>query len=884
MTGSSGSGSGAVLSISTVGGRTFNLSIGRGSSGSGSGGGDVMSELYEWFHAIEGSKLVNMNRKIEDSETSLVSLRHKVDNLEEIQMENERSYVEMKNELRASQDIVASMQQQVQQLSTDKMHLQQELRALESERLLLLKSRGVTPKRLPQWATTEDSLEDLQKLVKVWVGSWNLQGHEPFAAMERDRAKRLLKTFIPAGYDIYIIGLQECASDNVFESIDALLEHEGYRRLTGCSGKGQHSPLPMTATSQGDPSLNEMYKLYGRGKVTTFLTTIIYVRNKLASDVHILGIGNEIFSGGNDCQGALAIVVRVFGRVLAILNSELDAKSNDVRRDQYQHLFMDLGSKLGEHGYHLNEQFHHILWLGNFNHRLVDTSGNLLPVETAVTMLEDGRLHKTLFETHDELNRDKKQQLIFFNFREASPYPNFFPTYRKIRNRNPVDYTKPSWVKDTYFLSEKGSFFSGGKIKEYTPGYADRILYYSMVDLAEDFLPEALPADLEILPERRGGNGCDNNDLSRTVIAIDNYRSINDGEGMIISEHSPVFCSFLLRLQHDYNPLQLPTKPTGGDINNLLNALTIPETPQRVKNGNESTGTVVMTPSTPSNNSKATGQGQGQSLWECSSPSNDLPPPPNSISKQPGPAKLSLLPVGIYRIRLSGMKLIWGLNEISPVRASLLFPSPFESAAGERFVDFVSEPIREVSGSFSSPTAGNNTPQRNSKKIQPPTPTAANTVKNVQWRNTGPSKTGSCLSLEAARSLQDYHESGTSLPPVLLTWRGEEPLDRLHVALKVSMVTQTIRGARASSHPPGYKSNGSNTGSVDSEDDDVLVGHCALSLEQLCKIAATSPGGACSLSATRLLVSRGRPMYCVDPQSMQRELVSFHCKMELVCQ
>lgn len=717
MTGSSGSGNGAVLSISTVGGRTFNLSIGRGSSGS-SGGGDVMSELYEWFHAIEGSKLVNMNRKIEDSETSLVSLRHKVDNLEEIQMENERAYVEMKNELRASQDVVASMQQQVQQLSTDKMLLQQELRALESERLLLLKSRGVTPKRLPQWATTEDSLEDLQKLVKVWVGSWNLQGHEPFSGMERDRAKRLLKAFIPAGYDIYIIGLQECASENVFDCIDAFLEHEGYRRLTGGSCKGQQSSQPMSATSQGEPSHSEMYKLYGRGKVATFLTTIIYVRNKLASDVHILGVGNEIFSGGNDCQGALAVVVRVFGRVLAILNSELDAKSNDVRRDQYQHLFMDLGSKLGEHGYHLNEQFHHILWLGNFNHRLVDTSGNLLPVETAVTMLEDGRLHKALFDTHDELNRDKKQQLIFFNFREASPYPNFFPTYRKIRNRNPVDYTKPSWVKDTYFLSEKGSFFSGGKIKEYTPGYADRILYYSMVDLAEDFLPEALPADLEILPERRGDN-----DLSRTVIPIDNYRSVNDGEGMIISEHSPVFCSFLLRLQHDYNPLQLPSKPTGGDINNLLSALTIPETPQRAKNGNEP-ATVAMTPSTPSTCKAA---GQGQSLWECSSPSNDPPPPPNSISKQPGPAKLSLLPVGTYRIRLSGMKLIWGLNEISPVRASLLFPSPFESAAGERFVDFVSEVSREVSGSFSSPAA--TTPQRNSKKIQPPTPTA-NTVKS----------------------------------------------------------------------------------------------------------------------------------------------------------
>jgi hypothetical protein len=40
--------------------------------------------------------------------------------------------------------------------------------------------------------------------------------------------------------------------------------------------------------------------------------------------------------------------------------------------------------------------------------------------------------------------------------------------------------------------------------------------------------------------------------------------------------------------------------------------------------------------------------------------------------------KYSLLPPGIYRVRVSGIKLIWGMNEELPSSASLLFPAPFE--------------------------------------------------------------------------------------------------------------------------------------------------------------------------------------------------------------
>lgn len=174
-------------------------------------------------------------------------------------------------------------------------------------------------------------------------------------------------------------------------------------------------------------------------------------------------------------------------------------------------------------------------------------------------------------------------------------------------------------------------------------------------------------------------------------------------------------------------------------------------------------------------------------------------------------------------------------------------------------------PASSAKGSFSSTAGG--TPQRNSKKLQ----AVLNPNKvDAQWKNVGPSRTGTCICLESGRSVNEYQELGSNaLPPVLLTWRGEEPLDRLHMSMKVTMMSQTIRSARAA--PTGSGKNGS--GSFDG-DDDVLVGHCALSLEQLCKIAATSSGDGCSVTMTRMLVCRGRPMYCVDPQSMQVSTIS----------
>ncbi|RYY69951.1 hypothetical protein EON63_23110 [archaeon] len=183
-----------VLNISTVGGRTINLTT-----------KDAV-DLYEWQNAIEGGKIVNISRKIEDTETSLVALQHKVEKLEESHQDSERLYVEMKSSLQQAKDSQLTLQKQLETSEKQNTELSSLLKSSESERLLLLRSRGILPKRQPIWSLYTDESNDVLKCMKIWCGTWNLSGKDTFAHMQKERAKLVLRAFIPPGYDMYILG------------------------------------------------------------------------------------------------------------------------------------------------------------------------------------------------------------------------------------------------------------------------------------------------------------------------------------------------------------------------------------------------------------------------------------------------------------------------------------------------------------------------------------------------------------------------------------------------------------------------------------------------------------------------------------------------------
>lgn len=931
-------------------------------------------EMDEWVRAVESSTFIAMSRKLDDSIAKSVLLQNRVQQQKVINQSYEKKFFEMSNEVKQVNNEMDELRKQLAKLEKEKFDQSRKLKDTQNERLLLLKSRGVSPKAMPLWAINEMPREGAVQItdrVRIWAGTWNLSCAEPFAGMDKDRAQRLLLPLVPEGYDIYVFGVQECTSDSTFECLDALLLAEGCRRLKMTTTVAKRESFGHDLSEAGSERVSfDASKLRARADGSLFSlkysAIVVYVRMNLMGDVKLLTSGHYPFvTGGAD--GAIAVIISVLGRTVALVNCLMSSKDNEVRRDQYQTLISALGGLLGETGFHLNEQFHHILFIGSMNYRLVDKSGNKMPAETAVKMLEDVRLNRTLFDSHDHLNQEKNSRMVFFGFREPTPFPNFFPTCKKIENRLPVNYTTPGWVKQCYSIYSRGSFYKGGKTKESIPGFCDRIFFHSMVNLAEDLLPERVSTEMDVFrkaqtQETDSGDEGDEADkltvLSRMTVVVDNYQSMNDGEALNASEHSPVTTTFLLRVRHDYEKLleqSLHMKSTG-DIKYVFTALSSadgteesnPElTPQVTPTREKLTVPAfsalddsLMNSTESSNKESISGKEENEST-KISNLGKELAKV--GIQKI---YKYSLLPPGTYKIRVTNMRLIFGSSEEVPSLVSILFPAPYEASAGERFADFRTdfdsseqdgksgqEPYtlsclstsfdeRDViAGSQSAPATSTisspfGTPDRRAVKFNTPTrgpirSTITNNTNNraslqrgrnnagsreslfsptdAQWTRKA-SKTGTCMVLEACKS-----ETLGQVPPLLLTWKGQEPLDTLHLSFKVTSAAASVSSTVAPSRVGSGRfssfrftenstvAGASMAGSATTDPEEVVVGHSAVALEQLCQVAVASSGGVCGKTSTaRILLDQGRPMYNIDSKTMQREMVTFCCDLELI--
>jgi hypothetical protein len=822
------------LAITLVGGKKLSLTSNTSDK----------EELQEWMDVIELNKFVQITRKLDDFESNLLQLQHKTEQNELVHLEYDKTISDLQKQIKDLTTQNKDQELSIAELTKDKNILSKRLKEIETERLLLLKSRGVTPKTTPLWALNDLNsrkgiLSEPLAKCKMWVGSWNLSGKEPFMNIPSQKATTLLIPFVPSGYDLYVLGVQESPSESIYDCFDSLLFAEGCQRLTL---DYSHVLLQTVNDDGSNPSGNrdpnaDPTKLFVKGE-SKFNGIVIYVRTSLVSDVKLLAMttyncagissssASSTSSSSSRIQGAVAVAISLLGRNLVFINSQFNHKSNDLRREQYQLLMTHLGSSLAEVGYHLNEQFHHILWLGDFCYKLVDVSGNDMPLETVTSMLEDPRCIRTLFETHDQLNQEKKLHNIFYGYREPVPFPNFYPTYKKIENHPPVNYSKPDWVKNTYRFQVKDSFFKGGKTKEFIPQFSDRILFYSMNDLVEDLLPESLPSEMYILREsddksstvtaRPNNNNAHpisalTSSLSNSTldtkgqqqqlsVQLDNYRSMNDGEALTASDHAPVCCTFLLRLRHDHSHLieaKAKLSAVHGDINDVLSALSN-ENPQAKAT---TTAEVAKSPSKKSyllkDDPYSTPTKKTSSRRSVDSDDNEE----NNNAVQPMTPitpfnAFSLLPHGVYHVKITDMKLIWGINEEHPVNIQILFPAPYEVSwtffifisfiliyflfhfskkafGGEKFAEFKQED-EVATGKNNNNNQGRNTTGR---------PVSGNPAINY-WKNLGASKSGTCLRLGIDRTPET---ASAAVPPLILTWKGDDPLDRLHICIKVKL-------------------------------------------------------------------------------------------------
>ena len=221
--------------------------------------------------------------------------------------------------------------------------------------------------------------------------------------------------------------------------------------------------------------------------------------------------------------------------------------NRDVRRAQYHELIVGLGEKLGVAGFDLTSQFHHIIWCGDFNYRVVELDGSPMPADHAAALLRAGS-NQQMFRDHDQLRQEIRAQEAFAVFQEPQPHPHFIPTYKKFEGRPPTDFSTEDWVDSTYRMKFKEAMYKGGKVKERTPGYCDRVLYHSLIS-ESSLIPERQVFTTElVMPPTSTASG------ATLQVECDNYVSVNDGEAMSASDHSPVFAVFELSTKHQHLP------------------------------------------------------------------------------------------------------------------------------------------------------------------------------------------------------------------------------------------------------------------------------------------------------------------------------------------
>lgn len=367
--------------------------------------------------------------------------------------------------------------------------------------------------------------------VRMWVGTWNMGAADPFVdgggIIDEQRSGAMLQHLLPHGYQLYVLGVQEGVSENVYHAVEAYLNRNAQgTRYYRMELRNSNSLLP----NRNHPMDGVIDAVHGRGDGafmgTKFTGLGVFVSAPAQEKIKLVRAGVHKFSVTSGSKGGVAVALRVNTTTLVFVNCHLDARNDTYRREQVRNLNANLGKVMGHYSFDLTEQFHHVVWMGDMNYRIVH-----LDPQMVLHMLAEGR-NLELHDKFDGLLNDRRASGIFDGFTEPNKFPDFYPTYKKLPKRGFVNETLPSWPTLVYRVLYKEPFYKGGKVKKRVPGWCDRILVHSLLVSDSKLVPEKVESPFD-------GDG-------RDVEWIDNYRSVNHGHGMDVSDHSPVFATFLL--------------------------------------------------------------------------------------------------------------------------------------------------------------------------------------------------------------------------------------------------------------------------------------------------------------------------------------------------
>ncbi|TMW65849.1 hypothetical protein Poli38472_003614 [Pythium oligandrum] len=364
--------------------------------------------------------------------------------------------------------------------------------------------------------------------VRIWVGTWNMGAADPFVdrggIMDEQRSGTMLQNFVPHGYHVYVLGVQEGVSENVYHAVAAYLNrNEGGTRYFRMELKNSD----FMVLNKSHPTEATIDAVRGRGDGafvgTKFTGLAVFYASSVQDKVQLLRAGVHKFNLTSGSKGGVAVALMINQTSMVFVNCHLDARNDGYRREQIRTLNANLGKVMGHQSFDLTEQFHHVVWMGDMNYRIVH-----LDPDIVLHMLEEGR-NAELHDKFDGLLNDRRNGGIFDGFTEPNKFPDFYPTYKKFPKRGNVNHSLPSWTRLVYRVLYKEPFYKGGKVKKRVPGWCDRILIHSLLVSDSKLMPEKVQSPFD----ESGG-------------WIDNYRSVNDGDGMDVSDHSPVYGTFVL--------------------------------------------------------------------------------------------------------------------------------------------------------------------------------------------------------------------------------------------------------------------------------------------------------------------------------------------------
>lgn len=357
--------------------------------------------------------------------------------------------------------------------------------------------------------------------LRLFCGSWNMGAKCPFE--DSSYTADELSDFLVPDCHVYVIAVQEGVSDRVYDAVEA---------ATGCMrlhlGQTVTSPRPARGVSvagEGKEIPRYSDRVLGRGDGSfvgqKFTGIAAFVRPSVAGKVRLLGAYSHSFGAREGSKGAAAVALGLGSSTLAFLSCHLASKRLDLRREQYGQVVEAVGNALGHPFFQLNESFHHVVWMGDYNYKLRNVQ-----LSHAVRMLADGK-QRALWAEHDELVYERAASRAYCGYREPVMGPAFYPTYKKFENRGhvPVD-GDGAWLPRVYRTRYKEPFYKGGQVKLRLPGWCDRVQVHSLPDCRSLLVPEPYAP-------RKGSAD------PPADIPCHNYRSVNNG--MDVSDHSPVY-------------------------------------------------------------------------------------------------------------------------------------------------------------------------------------------------------------------------------------------------------------------------------------------------------------------------------------------------------